>query len=64
MKRRDLVKHLRKNGCVFIREGGNHSIFFNPLTSRTSTVPRHNEINSYLADKICRDLGIQSFKKS
>ena len=64
MKRKDLVKHLRKNGCIFVREGGNHSIFFNPLIGRTSTVPRHNEVNNYLADKICKDLGIESFKQN
>jgi len=64
MKRKDLIKHLRKNGCVFVREGGNHSIFFNPLISRSSTVPRHNEVNNFLAGKICKDLGIKSIQKS
>lgn len=63
MKRRDLIKHLRKNKCIFIREGANHSVFFNPLLKRTSTVPRHKEIDKFLAEKICRDLGIKSFRK-
>jgi len=58
MKRRDLIKHLIKEGCVFIREGARHSVFFNPLLKKTSTVPRHNEINNFLAKKICRDIGI------
>jgi len=58
MKRNDLIRHLRKQGCVFIREGGNHSIFFNPATGRVSSVPRHNEINDFLSKKICKDLGI------
>jgi len=62
MKRKDLIRHLNENGCIFTREGARHSVFFNPLTRRTSTIPRHNEIDNHLAEKICRDLGIKSFK--
>lgn len=58
MKLRDLLSHLRKNGCVLVREGSKHSLFLNPVTNRFSTVPRHNEIDDYLAKKICKDLGI------
>jgi mRNA interferase HicA len=60
VKRRDLIKHLRKYHCLFLREGANHSIFFNSETNRISTVPRHNEIDDFLAKKICKDLGIVS----
>ncbi|MCK4473830.1 type II toxin-antitoxin system HicA family toxin [Candidatus Parcubacteria bacterium] len=63
MKRRDLIKHLTQNGCIFVREGARHSVFFNSFMKRTSTVPRHSEIDNNLAEKICRDLGIRSFKK-
>ncbi|OGZ84197.1 MAG: addiction module toxin, HicA family [Candidatus Staskawiczbacteria bacterium RIFOXYD1_FULL_39_28] len=59
MKRTDLIKHLLKNKCVFVREGARHSVFFNPQIKRISTVPRHNEIHNFLAKKICRDLGIE-----
>lgn len=59
MKRVDLIKYLLKEGCIFVREGGNHSVFFNPAVKRTSTVPRHSEINTFLGRKICRDLGIE-----
>lgn len=58
MKRKKLIKYLLKEGCIFIREGAKHSVFFNPLVRRTSTVPRHIEINDFLAKKICRDLGL------
>ncbi|MDP3993450.1 MAG: type II toxin-antitoxin system HicA family toxin [bacterium] len=58
MKRADLIRHLFRHGCVFIREGGNHSVFFNPELRKVSTIPRHKEINDFLAKKICRDLGI------
>ncbi len=63
MKRRDLVNYLLKNNCVLVREGGNHSVFYNPALKRISTVPRHNEINSELGKKICKDLGIVPIRK-
>lgn len=63
MKRQRFVKYLFKEGCIFIREGARHSVFFNPMTKRSSTVPRHNEINNFLARKICRDLGIREIKE-
>jgi len=59
MKRVDFIKHITKQGCVFLREGSRHSVFFNPLTGRSSTVPRHVEIDNFLVKKISRDLGIQ-----
>ncbi|OIO64639.1 addiction module toxin, HicA family [Candidatus Wolfebacteria bacterium CG1_02_39_135] len=62
MKRNNFINHLIREGCIFIREGAKHSVFFNPITKRTSTVPRHNEINNFLARKICRDLGIKEIK--
>jgi mRNA interferase HicA len=57
VKRRALVRHLEQHGCRLLREGGSHSIFVSP-TGKTSTVPRHAEINDDLAKKICKDLGI------
>jgi mRNA interferase HicA len=58
MKRADLVRYLLQRGCRLLREGGAHSIFVNPASNRTSTVPRHREINDFLCRKICRDLEI------
>ena len=58
MKRVDLVRYLELHGCYFLREGGSHSIYFNPAKSASSAVPRHREINELLARKICRDLQI------
>ena len=63
MKRKDLIKHLIQERCIFVREGGKHSVFFNPATKRSSTIPRHNETNDFLARKIFRDLGIKEIKK-
>jgi len=60
MRRRDLLAHLRTNGCELMREGAKHSVYWNPANGRTSTVPRHTEIGEALVSKICRDLGIPS----
>ncbi len=58
MKRRDLLRHLVAHGCVLLREGSRHTVYYNPKEGVTSAVPRHGEINDYLARKICRDLRI------
>ena len=62
MKYVNLLRHIRKYGCVFVREGGSHTVYFNPMNNRTSTVPRHGEINTYTGRKICKDLGIPAIK--
>ena len=58
MKLRDLIRHLEKNGCELLREGGNHSLYVNRRTRKSTAVPRHREINDFLAAKICKDLQI------
>ena len=58
MKRTDLLRHLKANGCEFLREGGNHTIYINRALQASSAVPRHREINDFLARKICRDLQV------
>ena len=58
MKRHDGVRHVERPGCRLLREGGKHSVFVNPATNATSAVPRHTEINEFLARKICRDLEV------
>lgn len=60
MKRRDLLRHLRSQGCEQLREGGRHSWWVNEAQNRRSAVPRHREINDSLAKKICKDLGVSA----
>jgi mRNA interferase HicA len=43
---------------MLFREGGSHSVYVNRRTRKSSSVPRHREINEFLARKICRDLEI------
>lgn len=58
MKRKDLIRHLEANGCLFRREGGNHSVYKNLRNSKMTAVPRHREIKEKLVKKICDDLDI------
>jgi mRNA interferase HicA len=58
VKRRDLISHLMKEGCVLHREGARHSVFINPENGHITTIPRHREIENLLAKKICRQLDI------
>jgi mRNA interferase HicA len=62
MKRALFIKYLRKSGCELLREGGNHSWWWNPNKNLRSAVPRHKEIVDLLANKICKDLGITKIK--
>jgi mRNA interferase HicA len=60
MKRADLERHLRRNGAELFREGGKHSIWWRPANRKTTSIPRHREINDFTARKICRDLELPS----
>jgi mRNA interferase HicA len=58
MKREALLRHLRNYGCELLREGGRHSWWHNPKLNKRSAIPRHSEVNTNLAKKICTDLGV------
>ncbi len=58
MKRRKLIRHLENNGCKLLREGRKHTVYYNQVNYKTSTIPRHTEIADAIARKICKDLEI------
>ncbi len=58
MKRRHLLRHLARHGCVLLREGRSHTVYVNRAARKATTIPRHNEINQSLARKICKDLHV------
>jgi predicted RNA binding protein YcfA (HicA-like mRNA interferase family) len=58
MRRIDLIRHLETHGVQFLREGGKHSVYVNRAAGKTSTIPRHRDINDFLAYKICKDLEV------
>ena len=59
MKRKELMKHLKKQGCNIDREGGKYSIFINNSTGVEVPVTRHKEIADFTVKKICKDLGVE-----
>jgi len=58
MKRIDMIRHPERHGCEFLREGNSHSVYVNRAERKSSSVPRHREVNDFLARKICTDLQI------
>jgi mRNA interferase HicA len=56
MKRTELIKHIKRHGAVFVREGRRHSIY--QKGENKTQVPRHNEVVDELARKICKDINI------
>jgi mRNA interferase HicA len=58
MKRIDLIRHLERCGCELLREGGEHTVYVNRTARKSSSVPRHREINDFLGRKICDDLQV------
>jgi len=62
MKREKLIRHLKKHGCEFLREGGDHTMYLNPANNRRTAVPRHREIRDLLANQICKQLDVPKAK--
>ena len=58
MERLELIRHLERHGCAFLREGAKHTVYVNRAKGKSSTVPRHRDINDFLARKICKDLEV------
>jgi mRNA interferase HicA len=58
MKRIELLKQLKKEGCKLLRNGSRHDIYINPKTGQKQPIPRHSEIDNTLANHIKKYLGI------
>jgi len=56
MKRENLIKRLEEMGCIFLRHGSKHDWYHNPKTKASQPIPRHKEINEYLAKHIIKML--------
>jgi len=63
VKLRNLIKHLETHSCLFLRQGGNHTVYKNLDNGKMTTVPRHREVKENLVKKICDDLGIEQPSK-
>ena len=56
MKRNELLKILRRNGCYLKREGANHSLWISSINGAVEAIPRHTVIPDLLANKIIKNL--------
>jgi predicted RNA binding protein YcfA (HicA-like mRNA interferase family) len=59
VKRRDLIRKIEEQGAVLIRHGGKHDWYQNPQTKICQPVPRHTEVNEFLARSIIRKLSTE-----
>lgn len=57
MKRVDLIRTIKGFGCIFVRHGGKHDWYRNPVTGMSQPVPRHRDIRERLASHIIKALG-------
>ena len=58
MKHSELIRQLKKAGCLLRRHGASHDIWINPKTGARTAVPRHGskEIKDKTAQAILDDL--------
>ena len=56
MRRTELIREIKRVGCVLIRHGGRHDWYQNPNTKVSQPVPRHREIADSLAKHILKML--------
>ena len=64
MKRRGLIRDPQESRGELFRVGAKHSVYVNRKVRKSSTIPRHREINEGLARKICRDLEVPNPERS
>jgi mRNA interferase HicA len=56
LKREELIRRLKAAGCTLVRHGGRHDWYTNPSRNASQPVPRHSEVNEYLARSILKKL--------
>ena len=58
MKHSELIRKLKKVGCLLKRHGASHDVWLNPKTGARTTIPRHGskEIKEKTAKSILKDL--------
>ncbi len=56
VKRRDLIRYMEKKGFYLLREGANHSVYYNG--TKVIPVKRHKQLDRITANKICKQAGL------
>ena len=55
VKRKELIKILEQNGFYLLREGSNHSIYFDG--DKIIPVKRHSQFDRITANELCKQAG-------
>ena len=57
----EMAKQMKNIGCYKIREGGNHEIWYSPVTNREFPFPWHysKELGTGIENKLRRDSGLK-----
>ncbi len=58
MKRKDLIRHLHKQGCELLMEARGRWVWVNPASHLQAAVQPHGEIGDCEAHAISRQMGI------
>jgi predicted RNA binding protein YcfA (HicA-like mRNA interferase family) len=58
MKYSELRRLLKKQGCVLVRQGANHEIWYSSKTGRRFPIARHDAAEVYI--KTLKDIVLQS----
>ena len=60
MKKGELLKILKRGQCSFLRNGGNHEIWYSSKEQRKFQVPRHSkEIPTGTVESILKQAGLK-----
>jgi len=61
MKYSELKRLLKKSGCYFVRQGGNHEMWYSPITKKQFPVCRHDSEEVYVKTlaSIIRQSGVE-----
>ena len=60
---KEMIKFLKKNGFIELRQVGSHIRLENPKTGHQTTVPKHNkELGKGLEQAILRQAGLKNQK--
>ena len=61
MKVSELKRMLKENGCYFVKDGGEHEMWFSPISGKKLRVPRHDakELPTGTKNRILKDAGLK-----
>ena len=61
MKVSELKRMLKENGCYFVKDGGEHEMWFSPISGKKLRVPRHDakELPTGTKNRILKDAGLR-----